>query len=219
MEDRVWEEFFPHETETIINLPLSFNGTKDRLIWAETKKGYYTTKSAYWLLSKEAGALASNTSNLAAHKQFWVELWSMNVPNKIHHFIWWAAIDSLLTKKNLQKQKITQDSTCDRCVMELKTVSMQFGGDKWLKKFGGSWKIANISWQKNLQISVIYSKEFLLKKKNPNLAELFAYIGWSIWYNLNAKRVGTSSLPMEKIYNDAAERLQEFQLVQEGSMK
>ena len=166
MEDRVWEEFFPHETETIINLPLSFNGTKDRLIWAETKKGYYTTKSAYWLLSKEAGALASDTSNLAAHKQFWVELWSMNVPNKIHHFIWWAAIDSLLTKKNLQKQKITQDSTCDRCVMELKTVSMQFGGDKWLKKFGGSWKIANISWQKNLQISVIYSKEFLLKKKS-----------------------------------------------------
>lgn len=165
MEDRVWEEFFPHETETIINLPLSFNGTKDRLIWAKTKKGYYTTKSAYWLLSKEAGALASNTSNLAAHKQFWVELWSMNVPNKIHHFIWWAAIDSLLTKKNLQKQKITQDSTCDHCVMELKTVSMQFGGAKWLKKFGGSWKIANISWQKNLQISVIYSKEFLLKKK------------------------------------------------------
>ena len=70
MEDRVWEEFFPHETETIINIPLSFNGTEDRLIWAEMKKGYYTTKSAYWLLSKEAGALASDTSNLAAHKQF-----------------------------------------------------------------------------------------------------------------------------------------------------
>ena len=64
----------------------------------------------------------------------------------------------------------------------------------------------------------ICSKEFLLKK-NPNLAELFAYIGWSIWYNLNAKRVGSSSLPMEKIYSDAIERLQRFQLVQEGSLK
>jgi len=52
------------------------------------KNGYYTTKSTYQLLSKEAEALTPSTSNLAGHKHFWVDLWSMNVPNKIRHFIW-----------------------------------------------------------------------------------------------------------------------------------
>lgn len=38
----------------------------------------------------------------------------MNVPNKICHFIWKAAIDSLPTKKNLQLRNIIQGPTCDR---------------------------------------------------------------------------------------------------------
>ena len=51
------------------------------------------------------------------------------------------------------------------------------------------------------------------------MAELFAYMGWSIWYNRNAKRVGSSSLPMEKIYNVAIERLQEYHSKQEEPLQ
>lgn len=54
----------------------------------------------------------------------------------------------------------------------------------------------------------------ILAQNNQKLAELFAYIGWSILGNRNAKRVGSSPLPLEKIYNDAVERLQEFHSVQ-----
>ena len=32
MEDKVHEEFLPHEAEAILSLPLSFNGKEDRLI-------------------------------------------------------------------------------------------------------------------------------------------------------------------------------------------
>lgn len=71
MEDRVREEFLPYEAEAIISLPLSFNGTEDRLIWAEAKNGYYTTKSAYRLLLKEAEASVLGTSISAAQKHFW----------------------------------------------------------------------------------------------------------------------------------------------------
>ena len=59
----------------------------------------------------------------------------------------------------------------------------------------------------------------ILAQKNQQMAELFAYMGWSIWYNRNAKRVGSSSLPMEKIYNDAIERLQEYHSVQEEPLQ
>ena len=52
-------------------------------------------------------------------------------------------------------------------------------------------------------------------QKNPKLAELFAFIGWSTWHERNAKRVGSPSLPMQKIYRDAVERMKEFHSVQE----
>ena len=68
MEDQVREEFLPHEVEAIINLPLSFNGMEDRLIWPETTNGYYTSKSAYQLLLKVAEASVLGTSNSVAQK-------------------------------------------------------------------------------------------------------------------------------------------------------
>ena len=42
------------------------------------------------------------------------------------------------------------------------------------------------------------------------LAETFAVIAWSIWYNRNARRMGKTCLPTQKIYADAVERLSEF---------
>ena len=47
------------------------------------------------------------------------------------------------------------------------------------------------------------------------MAELFAYMGWSLWFNWNAKRVGFTSLPMDKIFSDAVEWLQEYHSVQD----
>ena len=49
------------------------------------------------------------------------------------------------------------------------------------------------------------------------MAELFAYMGWSLWFSRNAKRVGSTSLPMEKNFSDAVERLQEYHSVQDYS--
>ena len=55
----------------------------------------------------------------------------------------------------------------------------------------------------------------ILPQKNPKLAELYAFIGWSIWHERNARRVDSPSLPIEKIYSDAVERMKEFHSVQE----
>ena len=84
-----------------MRLPLSLDATDDKLIWAETQSGHYTTKSAYCVLTRKAEVSCPGTSNPTAHKQLWNENWSLNIPNKIRHFIWRAANDSLLTKKNL----------------------------------------------------------------------------------------------------------------------
>uniref|UniRef100_A0A7N2MBI7 RNase H type-1 domain-containing protein n=1 Tax=Quercus lobata TaxID=97700 RepID=A0A7N2MBI7_QUELO len=115
LEDRVREEFLPHEAEAIISIHLSTTGTEDKLIWSATSNGCYSTKSAYHLLSNEGELSEPGPSNPTAHKQFCRQLWSLNVPNKIRHFLWRASNDSLPTKKNLQKRNIMSESTCERC--------------------------------------------------------------------------------------------------------
>ena len=47
------------------------------------------------------------------------------------------------------------------------------------------------------------------------MVELFAYMRWSLWFNRNAKRVGSTSLPTDKIFSDGVERLQEYHSMQD----
>lgn len=67
-EELIHDKFLPHEAESIMRLPLSLNATGDRLIWAETQSGHYTTKSAYRVLTRKAEVSIPDTSNLATHK-------------------------------------------------------------------------------------------------------------------------------------------------------
>ena len=214
MEDRIREEFLPHEAKAILSLPLSFNGKEDRLIWAETANGYYTTKSAYRLLLQAAEAATPGTSNSAAEKPFWQELWSLNVPNKIRHFLWRAANDSLPTKKNLQKRNIIQDTTCERCGGEIEDGIHAIWGCQMIKQVW--WELEKCREFLNENFASFRDLlQGILAQKNLNVAELFAFIGWSIWHDRNARRLGSHSLPIEKIYRDAVERLREFHSVRE----
>ena len=59
----------------------------------------------------------------------------------------------------------------------------------------------------------------ILAQKIPHLAELFAYIAWSIWHNRNAQRVGTTTATLGRIYSDAVDQLQEFQMAQDNPVQ
>lgn len=103
LEDRIRSEFLPYEAKVILSLPLNHGGAADKLIWSATKNGVYTTKSAYQLtlLMAEVGKAEAGPSNRDAHKSFCQQLWSLNAPSKIRHFIWRGRNDSLPTKQNL----------------------------------------------------------------------------------------------------------------------
>ena len=120
IEDQILNEFVPHEAAAILSLPLSSTHAEDRFIWTAMRNGHYSTKSAYQLLSKEEEVKAPGLSNTADNKQFWWDIWSLNLPNKIRHFLWQAAIDSLPTKLNLMTRNITVNALCDRCCCETK---------------------------------------------------------------------------------------------------
>ena len=45
----------------------------------------------------------------------WKKIWKVRVPNKIKHFLWRAAKDSLPTKQNLEAGHILVGNVCDGC--------------------------------------------------------------------------------------------------------
>lgn len=41
--------FLPFEARTILNIPISYNLSKDKIIWIDNNKGVFTVKSAYYV--------------------------------------------------------------------------------------------------------------------------------------------------------------------------
>ena len=135
----------------------------------------------------------------------------------LHIIIWRASNDSLLTKMKLLKRNITPNSLCVHCCCDTEDT---------IHAIWGSLVVKNIWWELE-RCRPFLAENFscfrdlfqgILAQKIPLLAELFAYIAWSIWHNRNAQRVGTTTLPLRKIYRNAVDPFQEFQMTQDSSL-
>ena len=65
----VRNSFLPHEAMTILSIPISQNLPDDSLVWAWTKKGIFTIKSAYhvahgWLIEGRGLGAGGEESNM-----------------------------------------------------------------------------------------------------------------------------------------------------------
>ena len=117
-----------------------------------------------------------------------------------------------LQRKTCKNEISCRSRLVSAVVTTLRMQYMHSGALRWLKAFGGSWNNVERSCGRNSNASVICSKVSLHK---TIMAELFAYIGWSIWHNRNARKFGMVTMHMEMIYTDAVQRLQEFHSMQD----
>ena len=95
--------FLPHEADMILGIPLSFKQSPDRIAWAPTPSGIFTTGSTYKLIVSGAMNSFVGSSNLDNQRKFWRGLWQLRVPNKIKMFVWRAYNDALPTMDNLYR--------------------------------------------------------------------------------------------------------------------
>ena len=108
--------FLPQDADAILSILLSNLVTKDRLVWAEDKKGRFTVRSAY----KLAREIVAEDHNVSCSDQMkmqnvWRGVWSIKLPNKIKHFAWKACNGILATKEALFRRKITANNICKAC--------------------------------------------------------------------------------------------------------
>lgn len=105
--------FLPHVASMILGIPLSLRKTPDRVVWAHTPSGEFST--SYKLLVASALVNNAGSSLGVAQKHFWKGVWQLHVPNKIKHFIWRVCNNVLQTKSNLFRRQITTSNTCELC--------------------------------------------------------------------------------------------------------
>ena len=201
--------FLPHEADMILGIPLSFKRSPDRIAWAPTPSGIFTTGSTYKLIVSGAMNSFAGSSNLDNQRKFWRGLWQLRVPNKIKMFVWRAYNDALPTMDNLYRQHIVPSDQCNLCQEHLKDVVHAL----WLcKDISSAWQ--SLEWfHQVVPVQPVCFSELLsrfMHCQDEYCAEIFVIIAWSIWNKRNALHFGRSALPMDRICSNAGNFLQEF---------
>ena len=104
--DLVKSNFVAHEAEVILSIPISTTLPEDSRVWAGTRNGSFTVRSAYEVafnLIKEGKkqVVLGESSNRSKMKEFWKFIWKLECPNKVKQFFWKACKNILSTNSTL----------------------------------------------------------------------------------------------------------------------
>ncbi|XP_044366918.1 uncharacterized protein [Triticum aestivum] len=108
-EELVRQTFTPEDTKCILQIPIQ-DHLEDFTTWHYDKKGIFSVKSAYKVAIDCAAreSLSGLTSTSSAAEEDggfdWLKLWTMPLPNKVLHFLWRLATNSLPLRTKLQNR-------------------------------------------------------------------------------------------------------------------
>lgn len=77
---------------------ISVVNSRDIWVWHYDKKGIYNVKSGYKLYMNLK--INSSASNSTGGQKIWKQMWKLNIPKKIKHFIW-RAIHNILPTESI----------------------------------------------------------------------------------------------------------------------
>lgn len=89
--------------------PLSSSRRPDALIWLPSKKGEYSSKSGYALLTLPEAPPCHTNFNWQSN------VWRLKTTPKMKHLVWKAAVGALPVSEQLHRRGIQIDQACKRC--------------------------------------------------------------------------------------------------------
>ena len=198
--------------EKIMSLPLSYQASPDKLIWAASTSGKYcVNKSAYYLLKDhyEEKSNCGEASNGEMMKVLWNRVWSLHILPKVKNFIWRACLNILPTKINLKKKKITTDGFCPICESEAESIAHALwecpvANDVWLSS---KLRVQKVPKYRGDFITLVLS---LFDKVGEKDCELVSMIMWYIWFNRNRAAHENKMWDPKLVVAKAESHLEEF---------
>ena len=163
--------FNERDKRCILAIPLSFRGGQDELMWAHSKEGNYTVKSAYMI---------GKGCNLNEVHKAWVEVWKMRVTPKIRSFLWRACTNTLPVKLTLKRRHLTEE---DRCPLCQKNEESQSHAIMMCEKIQGLWRrcgcepmIQGCTRTNFLELILNWSR------MEPTIVQKGCFLTWNIWF-------------------------------------
>ena len=120
---KLFATFDRHTFETILTMPLNHQTTQDRLVWMENKAHTFMVRTTYQV------ALCLQQPNCAEHSlvqaqgNTWKKIWKLNVPHKVHTFLWRACSGCLPTRQNLHKKQVRIEEHYEPYDHQIETIS------------------------------------------------------------------------------------------------
>ena len=91
--------------DKIIAIPIPRNDIEDRIVWAPSKNGWFSTASALSLITKES-LMNPNPNN-------WI--WKLDTYPKVKNFLWKIDMNGLPTKQRLSEKQVAVPPGCLMC--------------------------------------------------------------------------------------------------------
>ncbi|KAL4610409.1 hypothetical protein ACB092_08G047800 [Castanea dentata] len=201
--------FLPWKADMVRKIQVCDNGEEDSLIWPLTSDGAYSVRSAYRMLVANENLSLPSSSASTGVGSVWKKIWKVQVPNKIRHFLWRAAKDSLPTKQNLVARHIPVGNICDGCGDHSESVLHAL----WLYDQVRSVWMSDPGFLFLVQAkcrSFMQLLEVLFAHGSGFRIALFTVVEWSLWQYRNRMREHQSVWPLHELGDWARTLLVEF---------
>lgn len=184
-ESLVRQTFSPGDAKIILSTRKNPN-IADKLIWAFTKSGEYTSKSGYKFL--EIAAATLNPLELEVpplEKKLWSELWKIKTSPKLKHFLWKVLYGALAVRTRLRTRGINIDPLCTACGRGSEGIAHVLFHCKFAKEV---WSCSAIpmppsgSWSNSVFLNLFHlMKCAKMKNLTSGVRHMFPWVLWHIW--------------------------------------
>ncbi|XP_062171126.1 uncharacterized protein LOC133876913 [Alnus glutinosa] len=117
--DKGFSAYVANAIKNILLCPLL---PPDKIIWNGTSSGMFSVKSAYHMASDLMRQKNGECSFSSGSRDFWKNIWAINVPNASKNFLWRACQNALPTKQNLLRKGVVENDICPCCQLDVESV-------------------------------------------------------------------------------------------------
>ncbi|MBA0845521.1 hypothetical protein Goarm_022797 [Gossypium armourianum] len=126
----------------ILAIPISESRPEDMLVWKYEGLGEYTVRSGYRVLITDylQSDLHMSSTN-EEYKSFYMDLWTLHIPEKIKIHVWRLFNNMVPHYENLARRTLCEEAVCPLCKEDLETTEHLLGSCRVLRTIWTSNKL------------------------------------------------------------------------------
>lgn len=183
--------FSAEDMKSIKEIRPGGNLTKNGYNWDYSRSGHYSVKSGYWVQTQVLNkkSIHREVAQPSLDPLF-QQIWQLDAPPKVHHFIWKCLSNSLSVAGNLSYRHLMREGTCLRCPDRIESVNHLLFNCHFARLV---WAVSPIPappggvWEES-----IYTNLWRLLNlhhyhpEHVQEAKLILWLLWRLWKNRNA---------------------------------